>query len=195
MPHKVLQVKRTDYIGLGDAVGCFYLGGLMRTLGREILLTQSRFLNWDSARRRNLIILGGPGINHWADTNIPKHNFTLVKMGIKNRNPRKGEPAIYREKWDETGNPIEDHGFIWAWKTPAGSRVLVLAGTSTAATGAMARLFSNPETFGPIYEKLRADACGRGFPTDWQAIFKVDIRDNLPVRTTYITHRVYHPSS
>jgi len=195
MPYHVLQIKNNDYTGLGDATGCFYLGGLMRTLGRGMLVTQARFLNWDSARRRNLVILGSPDINDWADANVPRHNYNIVNMGIENRNPQDGEPSIYPEKWDETGNPIEDHGLIWSWKTPAESRVLVLAGPSSAATGAMARLFADPEQFRPVYEGLRADAPGNEFPSNWQVLFKVDIRDNLPVKTTYITHRIYQPVS
>ncbi len=193
MPYRLLQIKTNDYTGLGDATGCFYLGGLLRTLGRQLVVTQARFLSWDSALRRNLIILGSPHINEWADANIPRHDYTIVKMGIENRNPRRGEPSIYREKWDSSGNPVLDHGLIWAWKTPAGSRVLVLAGPSSAATGAMAQLFADPERFRPIYEKLKADTPGGGFPSDWQVLFRVDIRDNLPIKVTYLNHRIYAP--
>ena len=195
MPHRLLQIKRNDYTGLGDATGCFYLGGLMRALGRELVVTQSRFLSWDSAMRRNLIILGSPHINDWADANIPAHDYVIVKMGIENRNPREGEPAMYEEKWDEAGNPVLDHGLIWSWQTPAGSRVLVLAGPSSAATGAMAQLFADPARFRPIYEKLQAGNAGRGFPTDWQVLFRVDIRDNLPIKVTYLNHRIYAPAT
>lgn len=167
----------------------------MRALGRELVVTQSRFLSWDSAMRRNLIILGSPHINDWADANIPAHDYVIVKMGIENRNPREGEPAMYEEKWDEAGNPVLDHGLIWSWQTPAGSRVLVLAGPSSAATGAMAQLFADPARFRPIYEKLQAGNAGRGFPTDWQVLFRVDIRDNLPIKVTYLNHRIYAPAT
>ncbi|MCP5117298.1 MAG: hypothetical protein GY953_41265 [bacterium] len=116
-------------------------------------------------------------------------------MGIRNEKPREGEPALYPVTWDESGTPVEDYGLIWSWKTASESQVLVLAGPSSATTGAMGTLFADADRFRPIYEKLKADAAGDGFPTDWQVLLKVDIRDNLPIRTTYVTHRVYPPES
>jgi hypothetical protein len=140
---------------------------------------------------RTLIILGSPHTNEWAHGNVPDHDFRIVKMGISNQNPRPGEPDLYECVWDETGTAILDHGLIWAWMTPSGSRVLVLAGPSSASTGAMAELFSDPEEFRPIYEKIANDSLNGEFPANWQALFTIEIRDNLPVRTTYLTHRVY----
>ena len=191
MPHHLLQVKTNDYTGLGDATGCFHLGQLMTTLGRPTTVTQSRFLTWDWATRRTLIIVGSPHTNAWAHGNVPDHNFRIVKMGIANQSPAPGEPELYRCVWDANGVPILDHGLIWGWRTPSGSRVVVLAGPSSAATGAMAALFADADGFRPIHEKLRGSGPDGEFPANWQALFKVEIRDNLPVRTTYVTHRVY----
>lgn len=195
MPHHLLQVKTNDYTGLGDATGCFHLGQLMKILARPTTITQSRFLTWDSAMRRTLIILGSPHTNEWAHGNVPDHNFRIVKMGVVNQDPAPGESDLYRCVWDENGIAILDHGLIWGWRTPSGSRVLVLAGPSSAATGAMAGLFADAESFRPIHEKLRSGNPGGEFPANWQALFKIEIRDNLPVRTTYVTHRVYPSDS
>jgi hypothetical protein len=141
--------------------------------------------------RRTLIILGSPHTNAWAHGNVPDHSFRSVKLGIENRDPRPGEPDLYRCEWDENGVAVVDHGIIWSWRTPSGSRVIVLAGPSSASTGAMAGLFSDPERFRSIYDRIKDDGEGGEFPANWQALFKVEIRDNLPVRTTYLTHRIY----
>ena len=193
MPYHLLQIKTHDYTGLGDALACHRLGGLMQVLGRRSEVTQSRFLNWESARRQDLIIVGSPHTNEWAERNVPRHCFTIVKMGVQNGQPRDGEPELYPITYDASGYPVTDYGLIWSWKTASGSRVLVLAGPSSAATGAMAALFCDPEQFRPVYERVQASAGGRTFPTDWQVLLRVDVRDNLPVRTTYVTHRVYSP--
>lgn len=191
MPFHLLQVKSNDYAGMGDASGCFYLGQLMATLSRPTSVTQSRFLSWESAMRKTLIILGSPHINKWAHGNLPNHDFTIVKMGIRNKNPKEDEPALYPCVWDENGDATSDHGLIWAWRTPSGSRVVVLAGPSSAATGAMAGLFADPDRFRPIYDKVCSSGPSGQSPANWQVLFQVEIRDNLPVQTTYLTHRVY----
>jgi hypothetical protein len=191
LPYHVLQIKENDYTGLGDATGCFHLGRLLNTLRRPANVTQARFLSWDSAMRHTLIILGSPHTNDWAHGNVPDHSFRIVKMGITNQHPRPGELELYPCVWDETGNAVSDYGLIWAWRTPSGSRVLVLAGPSSASTGAMAARFSDPDEFRPLYERMGSDSPDGSSPSNWQMLFKVDVRDNLPVRTTYVTHRVY----
>ena len=112
-----------------EAFAAFHVATVMEALRRSVRLTQGRFLNWDSARRQHLVILGSPNLSEWTHLNVLSGNFSFVEQGISNARPQADEPAIFRAVKDPvSGQPLEDYGLIWMSKLPSGSRVLVLAG-------------------------------------------------------------------
>ncbi len=192
LPYHFIRITDQDYTGIGEAGTCFYLGQLMQILDRRVGLTQGRFLNWDSARQQNLIIVGSPDINEWAYQNLPKENYSIEKLGIRNEKPRLGEPAVYQVlRSSQTGTPLVDYGLIWMSRSPSGSRILVLAGCTSPGTAGVGSFFADPGAMRAVYEKLKAEDGRPEFPSDWQVVVKVNIRDNLPIETQYVAHRVY----
>lgn len=194
LPYHFIRITDQDYTGLGEAATCFYLGQLMQILGGRLGLTQARFVNWDSAKTQNLIIVGSPDINEWAHQNISKGNYSIEKPGIHNEKPRPGEPALYQVlRNPQTGTPLVDYALIWMTSSASGSRILVLAGCTSPGTAGVGGFFADPERMRPVYQRLKATSRRREFPSDWQVVLRVNIRDNLPIATTYVSHRVFEP--
>lgn len=187
-----LRIADQEYTGIGEAVAAFHMGQLLHGLGKRVGITQARFLNWDAVTHENTIMLGSTGVNDWAHKNMPTANFTIVKRGVRNANPHPGEPGLYEIVLaPSTRTPLVDYAVIWMSQPLSGSRVLMLAGCVSAGTAGVGAFFADPEKMRPVYEKLRAETAGRPFPTDWQVVVRIEIRDRLPIGTSYVTHRIY----
>ena len=59
-PFHHIFVDTTNYTGFGEASAAFGMARLLQATGRSGRLTAARFLNWDSARQEQLVILGAP---------------------------------------------------------------------------------------------------------------------------------------
>lgn len=192
LPYYFIRMTDQDYTGIGEATSCFYLGQLMQILRRRLGLTQARFLNWDSVRNQNLIIVGSPDINEWAYQNIAKRNYSIEKPGIRNEKPGPGEQSLYQVvRSPQNGGVLVDYALIWMSTYASGSHLLVLAGCTSPGTAGVGTFFADPDRMRPVYDKLKSGGTKGQFPSDWQVVLKVNIRDNLPIETTYVSHRVY----
>ncbi len=70
-------VDMSNYTGFGEATTAFGLSRLLEATGRSAHLTSARFLNWDTARQKQLVILGAPH----------ESAFVLVRPGAIWNNP------------------------------------------------------------------------------------------------------------
>jgi hypothetical protein len=75
-------------------------------------------------------------------------------------------------------------------RSPSGTRILVLAGLTSAGTAGVGEFFSDPQRMWPVYQQLRAAAGSQGFPDSWQVLVRVQARQNVPVRVTPIAVRI-----
>jgi hypothetical protein len=186
-PFHFLRVTREDYTGMGEAVTAFHVGRLMQSLQRPVRLTQGRFLSWDHVQKGDLILLGGPQINDWTSANIVKSNFNFDGNGIENIKPLGGE----RKSYVLHANPgdVTDYGVIRMAASPYGFNMLLLAGCSSAGTAGVGEFFANPEKMKLVYNRIRSAAPGRPFPTNWEVLVQVNVRDALPVETLAVALR------
>jgi len=180
---------------MGEAGCAFGVGRLALALGFPVRLAQGRLLNWASAQKVHLIVLGGPDINNWTHQNKPKADFTFVSTGIRNAAPRRGEPALYETLSDDaTGELRVDYGMIWMFESLPGSRILVLAGRSSPGTAGIGDFFTDPDKMRAAFEKLKAAYPQPGFPANWQVLLKVNVREGIPVGSSFVTCRVHPPA-
>jgi hypothetical protein len=187
-PFQFLRATREDYTGMGEAVAAFNVGRLMQTLQRPVRLTQGRFLNWDHVQKGDLILLGGPKINDWTYHNIFKSNFNFEDRGIENVKPLSGEQKQYIPHAGP-GSSVTDYGVIQMATSPYGFNMLLMAGCSSAGSAGVGEFFSNPEKMKSVYNRIRAVARGKAFPTNWEVLVQVNVRDALPVETAAIALR------
>jgi len=188
-PIHFLVANTEDYTGMGEANAAIWISILLQGLGRPIRVTQSRFLNWETARKEHLILLGAPHMSAWTQQSLNRANFIMSHDAILNTHPLPTEQATYP---NHTRDGLqEDYGLIWMAHSPSGSRLLLLAGLSSTGTAGIGEFFCDPEKMRPVYEKLKAAAGSKPIPEEWQALIKISARDHIPISGSFVALRVY----
>jgi hypothetical protein len=181
-------VDMTNYTGAGEATAAFGLSRLLQATGRSAHLTGARFLNWDTARQEQLVILGAPHESAFVQSTLSTANFTIGYNSIHDAHPLPGEQGDYFKS--HQGVVIKDYGLIWMTKSPSGSRVLVLAGLSSPGTAGVGEFFCDPDQMRPIYKQLRAKSKTGKFPESWQVLLRIDAREDVPITVTPVAMRI-----
>jgi hypothetical protein len=189
--HHFLHPTDDEYTGMGEAVCAFHLGRLLQILDRPVHITQARFLTWDKASRDNLIILGLPLMNAWADTNLEAPNFRFVSASWENTQPRPGEKKSYECELESRPGErgFTDYGIVFMQPLPNGNRVLLLAAASSYGTLGLGEFFCNPDRMRPVYDVMKSRARNKVFPSTYEILIKIRIRDNLPIETGVVAYR------
>jgi hypothetical protein len=193
LPFHFLTMSRGEYTGVGEATAAFELGRLMQVLRRPVRLTQQRFVNWDHLQKQDLIILGGPQSNDWTYQADSKSEFNFLPGFIENVRPQPGEQKRYPGSSDP-GPEVADYGVIRMLTSHYGFRMLLLAGRSSAGTAGVAQFFSDPAKMRPVYSLIRAAAPAKAFPTNWEMLLKIAVRDFLPMETSVVAIRPVRPA-
>jgi len=193
LPFKFLHSTGEDYTGMGEAISAFHVGRLMQFLQRPVRLTQGRFLSWDHVQKGDLILLGGPQINDWTYQNAAKSNFNFDAAGaIENLNPLPNEQKQYvphAVQGAKPGAAVTDYGLIKMVTSPYGFNMLLLAGGTSPGTAGVGEFFGSPEKMKVMYNRIRAAAPGKPFPSNWEILIQVNVRDSVPVETSAIAFR------
>jgi hypothetical protein len=187
-PYHHFFVDTSNYTGLGEAKAAFGLARVLQATGRGAQLTEERFLNWETARQEQLVILGAPHESRFVQDTLSAANFTIGYDSIHNAHPQSGEQADYTRSRD--GAVLEDYGLIWMTQSPSGMRILVLAGLSSAGTAGVGEFFSDPERMWPVYQQLRTAAGSGSFPESWQVLLRIKARQDVPVSVTPVAVRI-----
>ena len=58
-----------------------------------------------------------------------------------------------------------------------------------ARTAGVAEFFTSPAKMKPLAERIAAAAPGKAFPSDWEAVMRIVVQDNVPVETSVVTVR------
>lgn len=187
------SVTNADFTGMGEAACVFNIEKVMSALDRSVRLTQGRFLTWDVATQNNLIVLGNPILNSWTRDNLMGRNFRIVDEGVRNASPLPGEQPLYKSIFDSADHPIEDYGLISMSTAKSGSKILILAGHTSAGTYGSGTFFGDPVKMRAAYDRIVANRTGKPFPQNWEILVRVSIRDGIPVDTALVTTRSNDP--
>jgi hypothetical protein len=187
-PYHHFFVDYTNYTGIGEAKAAFGLARTLQATGRRAELTEERFLNWETARQDQLVILGAPHESKFVQDTLSAANFTIGYDSIHNAHPLPGEQNEYVRS--RANDVIEDYGLIWMTRSPSGTRVLVLAGLTSAGTAGVGEFFADPQRMWPVYQQLQAAARPGSFPDSWQVLVRIEARQDVPVSVTPIAVRL-----
>jgi hypothetical protein len=187
-PYHHFFVDYTNYTGIGEAKAAAGMARMLQATGRSAELTEQRFLNWESARQNQLVILGAPHESKFVQDTLSAANFTIGYNSIHNAHPLPGEQTEYVRSHND--DVIEDYGLIWMTQSPSGTRILVLAGLTSAGTAGVGEFFSDPQRMWPVYQQLRPPAGSHGFPDSWQVLVRIQARQDVPVSVTPIAIRI-----
>ena len=181
------------YTGVGEATGAFILCKLLQGRVKDLSLRRSSLLSWADVGGSNLVFLGSPKFNlHLEDIPLEEH-FELGRGGIRNAQPKDGEPSIFGETWNNDRSArLEDHALVA--RLPglhAQGEITVLAGRSTEATLAAVEYVTQPEYARELVKKLQR-ASG-DIPKFYQVVIKAAFKTQVPLKISYVTHRELEP--
>ena len=190
-PFHHFYVDSTNYTGIGESKAAFGLARTLEATGRKAQLTDERFLNWETARQEELVILGAPHESKFVQDTLSAANFTIGYDSIHNAHPLPGEQPEY---WRSRSNDVvDDYGLIWMTRSPSGTRILVLAGLTSAGTAGVGEFFGDPERMEPVYQQLKAAAGSHEFPDSWQVLVRIQARQDVPVSVSPLAVRITRP--
>jgi len=178
-----LQVHRTSYTGMGEAATAYHIGILMERLQLPTRLTQGRFLDWEKARTRNMVVLGSPHINDWTLANLTDGEFQIVQGGVLDTVGFQGCGKKYATSYDRQGRLVEDYGVIGLFDL-GDTKALLLAGRSSQGTYGVGEFFFDEGKMREVLEALTSD--GRPAPASWQALVRMEIQGDLPVKSELV---------
>ncbi|RPJ58863.1 MAG: hypothetical protein EHM23_16090 [Acidobacteria bacterium] len=192
-----LHVSDDEYTGMGEAACAFHLARLFHRLNRPAQLSQARFLTWEKAGKQDVILLGQPLINIWAEKNLAEPNFSYVAALYRNRHPEPGEQTVYKCEVNgrSTAEGFIDYGLILMQTLPNKTRVLTLSGACSYGTLGTGEFFCDAVKMRPVYEALKKRSPGGVIPAEYEILVKVVIKENIPVDTSLVACRAGRPSS
>ena len=151
----------TSKADLSIAVG---ISGLAQTYGGQLRVCYSRYMNMESFRGSNAILVGGPRANPWVELFEPESNFRMYfpmhQDGIHfdertfiNKHPRAGEQATYTNQIDDTNHAYALLSFLP--ETNSAGHVLLLQGGGMAGTQAAGDFLLDQRAMEPILKKAQ----------------------------------------
>jgi hypothetical protein len=190
-PHREprLILSYSFYTGMGEAIGLSRITDLFRTVNRSFLLKQSRTVNADDLKSRNVILLGGVWVNEWS-AKLPKNeDFVFTNNAtVENRNPQPGESGEYIPQFDgRTGSLMVDYALITVKQNLSDeNRVMVLAGVYSQGTEAAGEYLTNHWYLTHLNQRLKELADPGENPRHFQALLRVDVENGIPTTISLV---------
>jgi hypothetical protein len=180
--------ETSDYTDFGAVHAVFLLGRLLDPYNKEVLLKHSTSLGWEDIWNNNVIFLGKPHLNPSIHYALQGADFVDDEFGvIHNLRPIAGESAEYR--CASTHGSGEKYGLITLLPGPQpGHRILILDGSGSELTWALAEAVTNPVYVKAILSHVQQPT--GDMPEAFQVVVQATFESNVPVRIRYVTHRV-----
>ena len=177
-----------NFTGIGEAHAVFGLSRLLGPRRADLSLARSHLLSWDQIASHDVVFVGPPKFNLQLREMPIEPAFAIEGSGVRNLNPRQGEPSVF-----ETGSSndnMEGESYALISMTPGlngKGTILVLAGNAGPDTQAAAEWVTDPLHASELVSKLRLPD-GK-MPGAFQVVVKVRYKNLIPVHTAYVTHR------
>jgi hypothetical protein len=175
--------KESGSTGAGTASGAFLLGQFLASRKPNIMLTRSDLVSMPEVTMDNVIFLGQSSGNRQIEALSAGQPIVLEREGIRNLNPRPGEPAFISDSSDNE----ESHALISLLPGIYGhGELLYFSGNQISSVMAAVQAFTDPTLARTLVSKLTTSA---GFPRYYQVVLKVKSMDNMPIEISYMFHR------
>ena len=168
------------YTGVGQATAAFLLSRHLTRMNVTADLVRSNVLSWEEISRHNVIFVGSAKLNSQL-LQIPVTWAFRVQNGrIVNLQPKPGEQASYGP----------DYSLISLFPGLNGQgEILVVESGSTTGVWAAAQFLTDPGYAKDLVRHLRQPN-GR-LPQHYQVVLASQIAAGVPIRITYVTHRLF----
>ena len=185
-----------EYTGVGEAIGLYQVTALFGSVGRGVLLKQSRTVSAEDLKSHNVITLGSVWTNEWSGKLPINEDFMHTgNATIINQNPQPGEEREYWPDFDAAGKLIEDYALITLKPNISDKNtVMVLAGIHSEGTQAAAEFATTKEYIKMLDERLRQIGAS-GPPQYYQALLKVAVDNGIPTKMSLLAIHSLQPAS
>lgn len=185
----------------GTANGAFVLGQFLAGRKDNVLVTRADQLAMPELLMNNVVFLGPVSGNRQIEALSKGQPLVLEPGGIRNLNPRPGEPAFIPDpapgalaQAPLSKDVEETHALITHVPGLYGNGdMLYLSGNQLSSTLAAVRAFTDPGLARILAAKLRSSD-GR-VPRFFQLVLRVQSMDGMPIQISYLFHRDLSPVS
>ena len=182
-------VPWTNFTLVGQTAAAFHLAGLLAPRRRDLRLTKSSTLSWEELSSNNLVFVGPPKFIRQL-TELPTEADLVVEIeGIRNLRPGAGEPSLFRDSWASSHVDGETYGVISRLPGLHGRGfIFVFGGNGGPETVAAVQSFTDPQQAVGLTGKVRLPS--GELPKHFQILIKVQFKNLVPVKTSYVLHRI-----
>jgi hypothetical protein len=195
LEHLFPNIAQRHYTGFENVTSVARLMSLKQSQSAHTVVRFARDLTMRDVGAGNIVLIGSKQSNPWVLLFEPKLNFrfeyqvTNHSVFIANHVPRPGEPAEYRPSpLDEQSREIYG-GIAFLPNLNRGSNVLILQGTSMAASEAALEILDNPAFFRDLIQRVRPGGRGGDIPY-FEAIIRARTLNGVAAGSTIVASRV-----
>ena len=176
------------YAPFGEVSSAFRLGRLLATRELNVSFAKTVQLSWQQLADNNVLIIGSPSFLAQLRGMPAKEPFRLEPGGVRNLDPKPGEPAFFSDYLSLEAEDGEVYGLITRMPGPLGNSE-VASFTSNQTPGRMAGVewFTDGALAKTLVSKLKKPT--GEIPRYYQVLLKVNYKDGIPIETSYVTHR------
>jgi hypothetical protein len=177
-----------EYTGMGEAIGLHHVTALFGSVGKGVLLKQSRTVSAEDLKSHNVVTLGSVWTNEWSGKLPINEDFVHTGSAtIINHNPQPGEEREYRPAFDATGKLVEDYALITLKPNISDKNtVMVLAGIHSEGTQAAAEFATTREYINALDQRLKQMAGSAAPPQYYQVLLKVAVDNGIPTKMSLL---------
>jgi hypothetical protein len=184
-----LSTPSVGVTGVGAAHGAFLLGQFLGQRKQDIQLTPSDQLSMPELAMGNVVFLGSATGSRQTRAFPGDQQLVLESNGIRNLNPRPGEPAFLTDR-----PPLDPQGTAEAYALIShvpglngNGEILYFSGNQTPAVMGAVQEFTDPASARNLVAKL--DLPHGSLPRYYQVVLKVRSMDDMPIEVSYVLHR------
>ncbi len=145
------------FTGTGEAGAVVLISKLLASRKPPVLLTRSNLLSWQQIMDNDVVFVGPPKFNPQLQTAALTQELVIEPEGIRNRNPRPGEPAFLEDRIVAGKlSEGETHALVTMMPGPSGAgHLLMIAGNASPDTLAAAEWMTQPWRARELVNRLR----------------------------------------
>jgi len=184
-----MSTPASGMTGLGTANGAFLLGQFLGERKKDIQLTPTEQLSMPEIAMGNVVFLGTSAGSRQIRAVPEDRQLVLGPDGIRNLNPRQGEPALLtdRNPADPT-DTAESYALVSHFPGLNGNgELLYFSGNKIPAVMGAVQFFTDPVSARTLVAKMKGP--GGALPHFYQVVLKVRSMDDMPIDIAYIFHR------
>jgi hypothetical protein len=173
------------YVGAMEMTAGVRLLQYLEKDGQQVRLTESRRFPAEDFAAQNTIFLGMPRTAGYLNKMLERTNFYIAQVSpdlVRNRNPKPGEPAEFREESYSADRRLAPALIILLPARPEHTRMLLLLGRNlTSLTSVLVSLEG--------LKLLDEQWAKNGSPDAWEVVIQAEIYRDTILKTTPVAFR------